>query len=207
MELTKSHLDQIKSIANSNDIYYRDIRNEWIDHIASQIENVEDDGKHFNEILEEKIEGLLPRKFQRQILLNIHWGVMRDFFFSLFHLKNLIISLVITLVIGGFLSLFISSVQDLPFQALKTTFLIAAYGTVIFGFWKSKTRRNAQVLATVNSIFFLASMSVWVFHQDFLQLIGISPKIALYALTFYFMVFLVSAFQMLFKKIQRLRLT
>lgn len=207
MELTKSHLEQIKSIANRNDIYYQDIRNEWIDHIASQIEDIEDDERSFNELLDEKVKNLPPRKFQREVLLNIHWGVIRDFFFSLFHLKNLIKSLVMTLVIGGFLSLFLSNTQDFPFQALQTSFLIATYGTVIFGFWQSKTRRNAQILATVNSIFFLASMSVFVLGLELFHNVGLPPKVALYGLTFYFMLFLVSAFRMLLKKIQRLRLT
>lgn len=182
-------------------------RNEWIDHIASQIEDIEDDERSFNELLEEKVKNLPPRKFQREVLLNIHWGVIRDFFFSLFHWKNLLKSLFITLVIGGFLSLFLSNTKDFPFQALQTSFLIATYGTVIFGFWQSKTRRNAQILATVNSIFFLASMSVFVLSPDLFHNVGLPPKVALYGLTFYFMLFLVSAFRMLFKKIQRLLLT
>jgi hypothetical protein len=205
MKLNQSQILEIQQISNQKDIYYRDIQAEWVDHIASEIEAELDSPAEFETLLKEKVRALPPRKFQQSVLINIHWGVVKEFFAGILHWKSLLPALFLGFGLFAGISVFgnleIKSIEKI----LKTTFLILMYGTILIGFWKNKTRRNAHILATVNSIFFLSSMLVLGLQKSWFEGLGIDEASFLYCLLASICIFLVRGYTLLFQKIKKVQ--
>jgi hypothetical protein len=191
--------------SDQQDIYYRDIQAEWVDHIASEIEAELESEEDFEKILHQKVATLPPRKFQRSVLMNIHLGVVREFFIGIFNWKILSISLILAFGLLGVLELLGALETEMSERVIKTTFLILMYGTIFIGFWKNKTRRNAHILATVNTIFFLSSLLVFVFRLNWFEWLGFNQVSFISLLLACLSIFIFRGYSMLFQKINKMQ--
>ncbi|MDE0561354.1 hypothetical protein OU792_15250 [Algoriphagus sp. NF] len=205
MKLNQSQISRIMQFSNQQDIYYRDIQAEWVDHIASEIEAELESEEDFEKILHQKVATLPPRKFQRSVLMNIHLGVVREFFVGIFNWKILSISLILAFGLLGVLELLGALETEMSERVIKTTFLILMYGTIFIGFWKNKTRRNAHILATVNTIFFLSSLLVFVFRLDWFEWLGFNQVSFISLLLACLSIFIFRGYSMLFQKINKIQ--
>lgn len=205
MKLTTTQLFQIQRWIGLEKVYYSDIKTELADHIACRIESEMNREEDFEPLLEKALVELNPKQFQQRVLLQTHLSSLKDLFGNIGSPKILAISIGFTVLIGAVMHFFPNPNPDFFEKNLKSAFSIPSYSVVIFGLWKNKSLGNSQVLSTLNTIFLLASLSIFFLRVEWLQWTGFNSQILLFFMTAYFSFILCSGYSNLFKKIRKIQ--
>lgn len=205
MKLTSLQINQIQSSLASGNIYYDDIKDELVDHRASAIERDMEEGLTFEQSLSNQLKNFNESKFQREILLHTHLGMVKRIFKEMGNFRILFKVLLMTLVIVGFMNLFAAENPAYSETLLKVSMMIAITLSAILGLFSTRLLRNSQVMAAGNTLFLMGSLSQYFLRLEWLQWTGLSDQILLYGLTFWFCLILTAGFRLLANRITKVQ--
>ena len=190
MKLSENQLEQIKAVAQDNSIFYQDIRNELIDHLASKVEELMGSGLNFEEAFLLSKKDVNPNEFQRKILMASHLGYFKSIFKNFLNWKILLKS--IPLFTFMVLIFFIRDLD--PFAAEKGLKVIVVSCTVamaLMGLWGGLLK-NSQVVSAGNTLWLTVCVSQLLLDLDTFVWIGISPQASIHLITFSLCLLLIS---------------
>lgn len=150
MKLSKSQIDSISQrIAPS--IYYWDIREELVDHLASAIEQeLEMESIPFELALAHQLEVLNPDKFQRSILITRHLATFRKLFGGWLDATNAGLALLVTLL--TYFLVHIGSIDAGQTYDSFSILIITTYTAPFFyGTFDKRLLRQSEFLSAINS--------------------------------------------------------
>ncbi|MDN3205790.1 hypothetical protein [Algoriphagus sediminis] len=190
MKLSENQLEQIKAVAQDNSIFYQDIRNELIDHLASKVEELMGSGLNFEEAFLLSKKEVNPNEFQRKILMASHLGYFKSIFKNLLNWRILLKS--IPLFTFMVLIFFIRNLD--PFAAekgLKVIVISCTVAMALMGLWGGLLK-NSQVVSAGNTLWLTICISQLLLDLDTFVWIGISPHASIYLITFSLCLLLIS---------------
>ena len=205
MKLTSLQINQIQSSLASGNIHYDDIKDELVDHRASAIERDMEEGLTFEQAMRNQLKNFNEFKFQREILLHTHLGMVKSIFKEIGNFRILFKVLLMTLVIVGFMNLFAAENPAYSEILLKVSMMIAITLSAILGLFSTRLLRNSQVMAAGNTLFLMGSLSQYFRRLEWLQWTGLSDQVLLYVLTFWFCLILTAGFRVLATRITKVQ--
>ena len=206
MKLFPSQIAQIQSSLSGGNIYYEDIKAELVDHFAAEIEEKLDEGKSFDILLGEKLNAFDQKKFQRNLLLQTHMGMLKTIFKKMGSFWLLFKVVILTYFIGFIVIAFSSYTPEFAVKVLKTGFILTFLLIALFGLIRTRLLKNSQIVAAGNTLFMVAMLSQFVLQLEWLQWTGFSNQTLLYTFTFWFCLLLVSGFRVLSGTVKRAQL-
>jgi hypothetical protein len=207
MKLSSQQMTQIRSSLSQGKIYYADIRNELLDHRASAIEGDMKEGLTFEQAMKNQLKDFNEAKFQREILLHTHLGMVKSIFKEIGNFRILFIVLLMTVVIVGFMNLFAAQNPGYSETLLKVSIMIAITLLAILGLFSTRLLRNSQVMSAGNTLFLMGSLSQYFLRLEWLQWTGLSDQTLLYGMTFWFCLLLTAGFRVLATRITKVQTT
>jgi hypothetical protein len=207
MKLSSQQMTQIRSSLSQGKIYYADIRNELLDHRASAIEGDMKEGVTFKQAMKNQLKDFNEAKFQREILLHTHLGMVKSIFKEIGNFRILFIVLLMTVVIVGFMNLFAAQNPAYSETLLKVSMMIAITLLAILGLFSTRLLRNSQVMSAGNTLFLMGSLSQYFLRLEWLQWTGLSDQTLLYGMTFWFCLLLTAGFRVLATRITKVQTT
>ena len=205
MRLSANQITQIRSLLSQGRIYYTDIREELLDHRASAIEKDMNGGLSFEQAMRNQVKDFNESKFQREILLQTHLGMVKSIFKKMGNFRILFKVLLMTLVIVGFMNLFAAQNPAYSETLLKVSMMIVITLLAILGLLSTRLLRNSQVMSAGNSLFLIGSLSQYFLRLEWLQSTGLSDQILLHGMTFWFCLMLTAGFRVLATQIIKVR--
>lgn len=205
MKLNNQQITQISYLFSQGRIYYSDIREELLDHRASAIEMDMEEGLTFEQALKNQIKDFNESKFQREILLHTHLGMVKSIFKEMLKSEILFKVLLMTLVIVGFMNLFAALNPGYSETLLKVSVMIAITLLAILGLFSTGLFRNSQVMSAGNTLFLIGSLSQYFLRLEWLQWTGLSDQTLLYGITFWFCLILTAGFRVLATRIAKVQ--
>ncbi|WP_075349535.1 hypothetical protein [Algoriphagus marinus] len=205
MSLSTNQINQIQSSLASGNIYYDDIKDELVDHRASAIERDMEEGLTFEQAMSNQLKNFNESKFQREILLHTHLGMLKNIFQEMGNFRILFKVLLMTLVIVGFMNLFAAENPAYSETLLKVSMMIAITLSAILGLFSTRLMRNSQVMAAGNTLFLMGSLSQYFLRLEWLQWTGFSDQVLLHGLTFWFCLILTAGFRLLANRITKVQ--
>jgi hypothetical protein len=205
MRLSANQITQIRSLLSQGRIYYTDIREELLDHRASAIEKDMNGGLSFEQAMRNQVKDFNESKFQREILLHTHLGMVKSIFKKMLNFRILFKVLLMTLVIVGFMNLFAAQNPAYSETLLKVSMMIVITLLAILGLLSTGLLRNSQVMSAGNSLFLIGSLSQYFLRLEWLQSTGLSDQTLLYGITFWFCLMLTAGFRVLATQITKVR--
>ena len=205
MRLSANQITQIRSLLSQGRIYYTDIREELLDHRASAIEKDMNGGLSFEQAMRNQLKDFNESKFQREILLHTHLGMVKSIFKKMGNFRILFKVLLMTLVIVGFMNLFAAQNPAYSETLLKVSMMIVITLLAILGLLSTRLLRNSQVMSAGNSLFLIGSLSQYFLRLEWLQSTGLSDQILLHGMTFWFCLMLTAGFRVLATQIIKVR--
>ena len=205
MRLSANQITQIRSLLSQGRIYYTDIREELLDHRASAIEKDMNGGLSFEQAMRNQVMDFNESKFQREILLQTHLGMVKSIFKKMGNFRILFKVLLMTLVIVGFMNLFAAQNPAYSETLLKVSMMIVITLLAILGLLSTRLLRNSQVMSAGNSLFLIGSLSQYFLRLEWLQSTGLSDQILLHGMTFWFCLMLTAGFRVLATQIIKVR--
>lgn len=203
MNLSSDQITKIQSSFSHSSIFYDDIREELVDHFATEIEEKMDGSTSFDILLQEKLNGFDQKKFQRTLLLQSHVGMLKAIFKKMLSFWLLVKVIIMTYVLGVFINAFNDYSAE---QLLKISFITAFIAVAFLGLIRTRLLKNFQIVAAGNSLFMLGMISQFVLRLEWLQWTGLSNTFLLFALTFWFCLLLVAGFRVLSGTVKRVQL-
>jgi len=203
MKLTKEQITTIQTSLSVESIFYADIKAELVDHIAAQIESELGSEQSFELLLHERLRYFNQKKFQRQILLKTHLGMIQSFFKHMNSFWLTVFVIAVTFVIGFWINAIYVGEPFLAEKALKTSFIILLVAIIVIGFSKPKMLKNSQIVAAGNTLFMIGMISQFVLRLEWLQWTGLSNQALIYEMTFWFCLILVAGFRMISSTIKK----
>lgn len=181
-KLTKVEIDQISTESVLSSIYYSDIRDEWVDHCATRVEELMDSGSDFGDAFLQARKEIKPSTFQRKLLMASHLGfvksILSNFFRKSILLKGILLSVVcLTLVyfFWGFEPVVVE-------KHIKTLFVSTTLGLAIMGLWGGLLKKS-QVVAAGNTLWLMICITQLFLSLEFLVSVGVSPLGAIFLIT------------------------
>jgi hypothetical protein len=159
MKLSSQQITYIRSSLSQGGIYYSDIREELLDHRASAIEKDMNGGLSFEQAMRNQLKDFNESKFQREILLHTHLGMVKSIFKKMLNFRILFKVLLMTLVIVGFMNLFAAQNPAYSETLIKVSMMIVITLLAILGLLSTRLLRNSQVMSAGNSLFLIGSLS------------------------------------------------
>lgn len=150
MKLSKSQIDSISQrIAPS--IYYSDIREELVDHLASAVEQeMELESIPFEKALANQLDTLNPDRFQRGILINRHLATFKKLFAGWLDATHAGLALLVTLL--TYFLVHIGSIDAGQTYASFSILMITTYTAPFFyGIFDKRLFRQSEFLSAINS--------------------------------------------------------
>jgi hypothetical protein len=206
MKLSPYQITQIQLSLSGGSIYYDDIKAELVDHFATEIEAQLALGKSFESLLQEKLSSFNKRRFQRNLLLHTHAGMLKAIFKKMFSFWLLFKVAIMTYIIGFIINVFSTYTPDFALTILKTSFILAFLAIAILGLIRTRLLKNSQIVAAGNTLFMIAMLSQFVLQLKWLQWTGLTNQTLLYAFTFWFCLLLVAGFRVLSSTVKRAQL-
>lgn len=205
MKLSSQQITYIRSSLSQGGIYYSDIREELLDHRASAIEKDMNGGLSFEQAMRNQLKDFNESKFQREILLHTHLGMVKSIFKKMLNFRILFKVLLMTLVIVGFMNLFAAQNPAYSETLIKVSMMIVITLLAILGLLSTGLLRNSQVMSAGNSLFLIGSLSQYFLRLEWLQSTGLSDQILLHGMTFWFCLMLTAGFRVLATQITKVR--
>ncbi|MDG1278582.1 MAG: hypothetical protein P8O16_14965 [Algoriphagus sp.] len=207
MKLSSDQIIQIQNTISKGSIYYEDIRFELLDHRASAIEGDMKEGVTFEQAMKNQLKDFNEAKFQREILLHTHLGMLKSIFKEMLNFRILFKVLLMTVVIVGFMNLFAAQNPAYSETLLKVSMMIAITLLAILGLFSTRLLRNSQVMSAGNTLFLMGSLSQYFLRLEWLQWTGLSDQTLLYGITFWFCLLLTAGFRVLATRITKVQTT
>lgn len=207
MKLSPAQIGKIQSSLSTKNIYYDDIRTELVDHFAAEIEEKLDDDKSFDILLGEKLKSFDQKKFQRNLLLQTHLGMLKAIFKRMLSFWLLFKVVVMTYFIGFIVTAFSTYTPEFAEQVLKTSFIFTFLAIAMLGLIRTRLLKNSQIVAAGNTLFMIAMLSQFVLQLEWLQWTELTNQKLLYGFTFWFCLLLVAGFRVLSSTAKRAQLT
>lgn len=206
MKLSPSQITQIQLSLSNESIFYDDIRAELVDHFATEIESKLTQHNSFELLLQEKLSSFDKKKFQRNLLLQTHKGMLKVIFKKMLSFWLLFKVVIMTYFIGFIINAFSTYTPDFALTVLKTSFILTFFAIALLGLIRTRLLKNSQNVAAGNTLFILAMLSQFILQLEWLQWIGLSNQTLLYAFTFGFCLLLVAGFRVLSDTVKRAQL-
>lgn len=203
MKLDHEQLETIRLELSKVKIYYPDIKDELLDHVASETEQLMQEGMDFNTAFFQAAQKLNPQKFQMDVLIASHLSkakaIFKSFIEPMILIKSLLLaSLTLAVVYGlGF---------DIPFsiKLLKASF--GGIGAVLMlASFKIKTLNNSKLVASWNSAWLIFCLFLPITNFGLLLALGFDPQIILVFTTVYLSFLFVSGFTLTIREVQKLK--
>jgi hypothetical protein len=207
MKLSTSQIAQIHSSLSNESIFYDDIRAELVDHFATEIEGKLTQGNSFESLLQEKLRGFNKRRFQRNLLLQTHKGMLKAIFKKMLSFWLLFKVVIMTYFIGFIINAFSTYTPENAEKILKTSFILTFLILAVLGLIRTQLLKNSQIVAAGNTLFMIAMLSQFVLQLDWLEWTGLTNQTLLYTFTFWFCLLLVAGFRVLSNTVTRAQLT
>jgi hypothetical protein len=207
MKLSTSQIAQIHSSLSNESIFYDDIRAELVDHFATEIEGKLTQGNSFESLLQEKLRGFNKRRFQRNLLLQTHKGMLKAIFKKMLSFWLLFKVVIMTYFIGFIINAFSTYTPENAENILKTSFILTFLILAVLGLIRTQLLKNSQIVAAGNTLFMIAMLSQFVLQLDWLEWTGLTNQTLLYTFTFWFCLLLVAGFRVLSNTVTRAQLT
>jgi hypothetical protein len=150
MKLSKSQIDSI-SQRISPSIYYWDIREELVDHLASAVEQeMELESIPFEKAVTNQLDAFNPDRFQRGILINRHLATFKKLFAGWLDATNAGLAWLVA-VLAYFL-VHIGSIDPGQTYASFSILMITTYTAPFFySIFDRKLLRQSEFLSAINS--------------------------------------------------------
>ncbi|SFT95590.1 hypothetical protein SAMN04489724_2950 [Algoriphagus locisalis] len=206
MKLSPSQISKIKSSLSGGNIYYDDIRTELVDHFATEIEENLEEGQSFELLLDEKLSNFNQKKFQRNLLLQTHLGMLKAIFKKMLFFWLAFKVIVMTFFIGFIVNVFSTYTPEFAEQVLKTSFILTFLAIAMLALIRTRFLKNSQIVAAGNTLFMIAMLSQFVLQLEWLQWTGLTNQKLLYGFTFWFCLLLVAGFRVLSGTVKRAHL-
>lgn len=149
MKLSKSQIDSI-SQRISPSIYYWDIREEFVDHLASAIEkNMEMESIRFEQALANQLDRLNPDRFQRSILIARHLSTCRKLIAGWLDATNAGLALLVASV--SYFLVHIGSIDPGQTYSSFSILMITTYtAPFLYSIFDRKLLRQSEFLSAIN---------------------------------------------------------
>jgi hypothetical protein len=171
MNLTKEQIATIQTSLSGGSIFffYADIKAELVDHIAAEIESELSSDQSFESLLHERLRHFNQKKFQRQILLKTHLGMIQALFNQVNSFGLVLKVIMMTIIIGSCATLFSHADPFFSEKILKISFIIVFLVIAFLAFFQTRLLKNAQIIAAGNTLFMIGMLSQFVLQLEWLQ--------------------------------------
>ena len=203
MKLNPEQLETIRLELSKVKIYYTDIQDELLDHVASETEQLMQEGMDFNTAFSQAAQKVNPEKFQMDVLITTHLAKMKSIFKSLMEPIILIKSL---LLAGLILAVVHGSGLEIPFviKWMKISFMILVTLLILMTL-KKKLMKNSNVVASWNSSWLVFCLLLPATNFDLLLNLGCAPKAILGITTLCISFLFVSGFTLTIREVQKMK--
>lgn len=204
MKISNDQLELIKASAKNNSIYYQDIRNELIDHLTSNVEELMRSGFNFEQAFSRAKKDVNPNEFQRKILMASHLGFFKSNLKNLMNWKFLLKT--IPIFSTWMLMIFIQDLDPIAaVMQVKAITIGSPFGMMLIWFWGGLLK-NSQVVSAGNTLWLTICISQVLLNFDFFLWIGFSPIMTLYMITFFLCLLLITGLSQVVTQTKRLKL-
>lgn len=203
MKLNPEQLETIRLELSKVKIYYPDIQDELLDHVASETEQLMQEGMDFDTAFSKAAQKVNPQKFQMDVLIASHLSkakaIFKSFIEPMILIKSLLLaSLTLAVVHGlGF---------DIPFaiKLLKASF-VGIGAVLMLTSFKIKALNNSKLVASWNSAWLIFCLFLPITNFGLLLALGFDPQIILVFTTVYLSFLFVSGFTLTIREVQKLK--
>ncbi|MGY6520370.1 MAG: hypothetical protein ACXIUD_01485 [Mongoliitalea sp.] len=203
MKLNQCQINIINKELSKAKIYYWDIQNELLDHIASETEQLMKKGLDFDTAFHQARQKINPEKFQMNVLIATHLSKMKSLFKSFFEpiilIKSLLLAALIILVVNG-------TGLEIPFAIkwMKISFMVLISFLIALTF-KKKLIQNSTIVASWNSSWLVFWLLLPATNYDLLLTLKCTPQTILVITTLYISFLFVIGSTMTIREIQKLK--
>ncbi|TVP47780.1 MAG: hypothetical protein EA341_12015 [Mongoliibacter sp.] len=203
MKLNHKQLETIRLELLKVKIYYTNIQDELLDHIASETEQLMKKGLDFDTAFRQAAQQVNPEKFQTTVLMATHLSKMKSIFKSFMEpmvlIKSLLLAALIMLAVKGI-------GLEIPFAIkwMKISFMILISLLIALTF-KKKLIQNSNIVASWNSSWLVFCLMLPVTNYDLLLNLGCTPSTILGIITFCISFLFISGFTMTIREIQKMK--
>lgn len=203
MKLNPEQLETIRLELSKTKIYYTDIQDELLDHVASETEQLMQEGMDFNTAFSQAAQKVNPEKFQMDVLIASHLSKIKSIFKSLVEPMIFIKSLLLAGLILAFVH---GSGLEIPFAIkwMKTSFIVLITLLIVLSFRK-KLLKNSNVVASWNSSWLVFCLMLPATNFDLLLALGCTPESILGITTFCISFLFVSGLTHTIREVQKLK--
>ena len=205
MKLSSDQISQIQSSFSSGSIFYDDIREELVDHIASKVEDAMETGILFKEALESTQKEINPFNFQMRLLVASHLGFAQTIASNMLKGSMLLRSILLFAVWVIIINFFEYS-PEVAEMHLKTIFISTTAGLALMGLWGGFLK-TSKVVAAGNTLWLTICISQFVLKLDLFLWLGLSPIVAIYLITFLFSLLFIAGLSEVVSQTKKLRTT
>lgn len=205
MNLSSDQIAQIQSSFSRSSIFYDDIREELVDHIASKVEDAMETGIPFEEALESAQKEINPFNFQMSLLVASHLGFVKTIASNMLKGSILLRSILLFAVWVIILNFFEYN-PEVTEMHLKTIFISTTVGFALMGLWGGFLK-NSKVVAAGNTLWLTICISQFVLKLDLFIWLGLSPIVAIYLITFLFSLLFIAGLSEVVSQTKKLRTT
>lgn len=204
MKLSPSQFSKIQKQASLNKIYYSDIKAEFLDHYACEIEKKMESGESFEQAFAETQHVISPKRFQMQILLATHLGMAKQLLQSI--LRPMILLKSALLCLSYLLIIFL--LEDLTPEAsekhIKTLIFSGFIGIALISFSRDLLK-NSALVASANTFWLIFCIGLFALNVDLLVFFGLSPEASLYTITFFLSLLSISGLTLVTAQYKKLK--
>ncbi|MHA7129943.1 hypothetical protein [Algoriphagus namhaensis] len=203
-KLTKAEIDQISSESVLSSIYYSDIRDEWVDHCATRVEELMDSGNDFNDAFLQARKEIRPSVFQRRLLMASHVGFVKSILSNFLRGSILLKSIMFSAVCLTLVYFFWGFEPMVVEKHIKTLFVSVTVGLALMGLWGGFLKKS-KVVAAGNSLWLMICISQLSLSLDLLVWLGVSPVAAIFLITFVLSILFISGLTDVVNQTKRLK--
>lgn len=203
MKLNHEQLETIRLELLKVKIYYTDIQDELLDHVASETEQLMQKGMDFNTAFSQAAKKVNPEKFQMDVLITTHLAKMKSIFKSFMEPMILIKSL----LLAGFILAVVHGIGfDVPFaiKLLKASF-VGIVAVLILASFKLKALNNSKPVASWNSSLFIFCLFLPTTNFGLLRSVGFDPHTILAFTSVYVSFLFVNGLTLTIREAQKLK--
>ncbi|GHB34498.1 hypothetical protein [Mongoliitalea lutea] len=174
MKLNHEQLETIRLELSKVKVYYTNIQDELLDHIASKTEQLMKEGLDFRSAFDQATQKVNPEKFQMDVLITTHLAKMKSIFKSFMEPMILIKSL----LLAALIMLAVNSIGlEIPFAIkwMKISFIVIIALLIVLSF-RIKLLKNSHVVASWNSSWLVFWLMFLIIDFDLLLKLGFTAQ-------------------------------
>lgn len=173
MKLNQDQIEIIKQELAKVEIYYKDIQDELLDHVASETEKFMQEGQDFSTAFQQAALSVNPEKFQMDVLIATHLSKAKRIFKScmepMIFIKSILLAGLILAVVHG-----LGLEASFAHKLIKGSFVAFVVIMALVGF-KQKLLKNSKVVASGNSLWLIICLVQFFLNYDLMIFLGLEP--------------------------------